>query len=54
MINVKKHGIILTKTDFSFESDGVLNPAIYQDGNNVHIFYRALQNGNAVESSFLK
>lgn len=30
----------------SFESDGVLNPAVYQDGNKVHIFYRALEKGN--------
>lgn len=46
MVNVKKHGVILEKTDLSFESDGVLNPAVYQDGNDVHVFYRALETGN--------
>jgi predicted GH43/DUF377 family glycosyl hydrolase len=46
MVNVKKHGVILTKTDLPFESDGVLNPAVYQDGNEIHIFYRALEAGN--------
>lgn len=46
MVNVKKHGVILEKTDFQFESDGVLNPAVYQEGNNVHVFYRALEKGN--------
>lgn len=46
MVNVKKEGIILAKTDLPFESDGVLNPAVYQDGNSVHIFYRALEKGN--------
>ena len=46
MVNVKKHGIILAKTDLPFESDGVLNPAVYQEGNSVHIFYRALEKGN--------
>lgn len=46
MVNVKKHGVILKKTDLPFESDGVLNPAVYQEGNSVHIFYRALEHGN--------
>jgi predicted GH43/DUF377 family glycosyl hydrolase len=46
MVSVKKHGVILAKTDLPFESDGVLNPAVYQDGNSVHIFYRALEKGN--------
>lgn len=46
MVNVKKEGILLAKTNLPFESDGVLNPAVYQDGNSVHIFYRALEEGN--------
>lgn len=46
MVNVKKHGVILAKTHLPFESDGVLNPAVYQDGDSVHIFYRALEVGN--------
>ncbi|SHM34567.1 glycoside hydrolase family 130 protein [Flavobacterium saccharophilum] len=41
-----KHGVILEKTDRAFEELGVLNPAVYQDGNTVHMFYRAAKKGN--------
>ncbi|MBW6479092.1 MAG: pesticidal protein Cry7Aa [Bacteroidales bacterium] len=46
MIEVKKHGILLSKTDLEFENEGVLNPAIIRQGDNVHIFYRAVSTGN--------
>jgi beta-1,2-mannobiose phosphorylase / 1,2-beta-oligomannan phosphorylase len=46
MLTVKKEGIILEKTHLSFENEGVLNPAVYQDGECVHIFYRAVSKGN--------
>jgi predicted GH43/DUF377 family glycosyl hydrolase len=46
MIKVKKEGIILKKTDFEFENEGVLNPAAIREGDNVHLFYRAVRNGN--------
>ena len=46
MISVKKEGILLSKTDFEFENEGVLNPAAIREGNNVHMFYRAVQKGN--------
>jgi len=46
MYNLKKEGIILDKTELEFENDGVLNPAIMQEGNIVHIFYRAVRKGN--------
>ena len=46
MINVKKEGIILKKTGLEFENDGVLNPGIMQEGNIVHMFYRAVRTGN--------
>lgn len=46
MISVKNEGIILSETELDFENDGVLNPAILQDGNTVHIFYRAVRKGN--------
>ena len=32
MVTVKKEGVILRKTTLTFEDEGVLNPAIYQDG----------------------
>lgn len=43
---VTKHGVVLEKTERPFEELGVLNPAIYQEGNNVHMFYRAAKKGN--------
>ena len=46
MIEVKKEGILLKKTNLEFENEGVLNPAVMHEGNNVHMFYRAVQNGN--------
>ena len=46
MIKIKKEGIILSKTDLEFENEGVLNPGAIRDGNDVHIFYRAVRQGN--------
>ncbi len=42
MLKVKKHGVILRPTANEFESKCVFNPAIYQDGENVHMIYRAM------------
>jgi predicted GH43/DUF377 family glycosyl hydrolase len=46
MIKVKKEGIILEKRELEFEQAGVLNPAIMKEGDSVHIFYRAVSNGD--------
>ncbi|MES2811072.1 MAG: pesticidal protein Cry7Aa [Bacteroidota bacterium] len=46
MITVKKEGIILEKTTLDFEKEGVLNPGVFQEGNTVHLFYRAVTTGN--------
>jgi beta-1,2-mannobiose phosphorylase / 1,2-beta-oligomannan phosphorylase len=46
MIEVKKEGIILNKTEFEFENEGVLNPAVIRVGDSIHMFYRAVRNGN--------
>jgi len=46
MIAVKNEGIILEKTNLSFENKGVLNPACIQTDGITHMFYRAIsQNG---------
>lgn len=42
MIKVTKLGPILKPTSNSFETRAVLNPAIYQEGETVHIIYRAI------------
>ena len=46
MIEVKKTGVLLTPTKLEFENEGVLNPAVFREGDSVHIFYRAVQKGN--------
>ncbi len=46
MIKVKKEGIVLKKSDLSFENDSVLNPGIFQDQDTIHMLYRAVRNGN--------
>lgn len=45
-IKVKKEGIILKKTEHSFECDGVLNPAAIKVADTIHLFYRALAKNN--------
>lgn len=46
MIEIKKEGILLTRTNLEFENEGVLNPAVIREGDNIHLFYRAVQKGN--------
>ncbi len=46
MIEVKKDGILLEKTDLVFENESVLNPGTIREGDYVHLFYRAVSNGN--------
>ncbi len=46
MISVKKEGVILKCTDFEFENEGVLNPAIIKEDDSIHLFYRAVRKGN--------
>ena len=54
MIQVKKEGVLFSKTDIEFENDGVLNPAVIRQGDNVHIFYRAVQIGNRSSIGYCK
>jgi beta-1,2-mannobiose phosphorylase / 1,2-beta-oligomannan phosphorylase len=46
MLKVKKLGVILKPTKEHFENRAVLNPAIFQDGKKVHMFYRAVSHQN--------
>jgi len=46
MIEVKREGIILSKTELEFENQAVLNPAVIREGDSVHMFYRAVREGN--------
>ncbi|MDP2910000.1 MAG: pesticidal protein Cry7Aa [bacterium] len=45
-LNLKKLGVILKPTGNLFERKGVLNPAVYQEGEFVHIFYRAVDDNH--------
>lgn len=46
MYKVEKEGVILDITQLEFENESVLNPAVMQEGETVHMFYRAVRNGN--------
>jgi len=46
MIPIKKEGVILKHTNLEFENQAVLNPTCIKEGNNVHMFYRAVKQGN--------
>jgi beta-1,2-mannobiose phosphorylase / 1,2-beta-oligomannan phosphorylase len=46
MIEVKKEGVLFSKTDLEFENEGVMNPAVIREDDSVHLFYRAVRKGN--------
>ncbi|HLF45487.1 MAG TPA: hypothetical protein VI548_03635 [Chitinophagaceae bacterium] len=46
LLEVKKEGILLKKSDLGFENEGVLNPAVISGDNCIHLFYRAVAKGN--------
>lgn len=46
MLTIRKEGILLKKTALEFENDSVLNPGIMQEGDTVHMLYRAVKSGN--------
>jgi beta-1,2-mannobiose phosphorylase / 1,2-beta-oligomannan phosphorylase len=54
MIEVKKEGILLSKTNLDFENEAVLNPATIKEGDCVHMYYRAVRNGNHSSIGYCK
>jgi predicted GH43/DUF377 family glycosyl hydrolase len=46
MIEIKKEGIVLSRNQFEFEQEGVLNPGVIKEADTVHMFYRAVASGN--------
>lgn len=54
MLNVEKHSIILSPTEKEFENKAVLNPGIYQDGETLHFFYRAVPEVNISTIGYAK
>ncbi len=53
-IKVKKLGVILAPTKNRFENRAVLNPGVFQDGNYVHVFYRAVDKRNNSSIGYAK
>src|SRR5258706_8045998 len=51
---VHKEGILLDMTEHEFENEGVLNPACLQDGDTVHLYYRAVSKGNISTIGYCK
>ena len=43
---IVKQGLVLTKSGAGFEAEGVLNPAVIEHDGSIHMFYRALAEGN--------
>lgn len=54
MVEVKKEGIVLEKSKLGFEWEGVLNPAVIQHDNFMHMFYRAVAKGNYSSIGYAK
>ena len=54
MLEVKKEGILLNKSTHGFENEGVLNPATIREGEDVHLFYRAVSKGNYSSIGYCK
>jgi len=54
MIAVKKEGVVLRKTHHAFENEGVLNPAVFREGDIIHLFYRAVHKGNYSSIGYCK
>lgn len=54
MLEVKKEGILLSKSTLGFENEGVLNPATIRVGDDVHLFYRAVSKGNYSSIGYCK
>lgn len=54
MVEVRKQGILLKKTELGFENEGVLNPGVITEGKNIHLFYRAVSKGNYSSIGYCK
>ncbi len=54
MLEIRKEGVVLLKTGFGFENEGVLNPAAIDDGEFIHLFYRAVRKGNFSSIGYCK
>ena len=54
MVRVRREGILLEPTDNEFENQAVLNPTIIQEGDTLHLLYRAVKEGNYSSIGYCK
>ena len=54
MVKIKREGVLLEATDLEFENQAVLNPTVFQEGETVHLFYRAVKEGNYSSIGYCK
>ncbi len=54
MVRVRKERILLEATENEFENQAVLNPTMVQQGDTLHMFYRAVKEGNYSSIGYCK
>ena len=54
MVIVRREGVLLETTENEFENQAVLNPTVIQQGNTLHLFYRAVKEGNYSSIGYCK
>lgn len=54
MLEVKKEGVLLSKSEHGFEVEGVLNPAVIHYGDYIQMFYRAVAKDNYSSIGYCK
>ena len=54
MVLVRKEGVLLEATEKEFENQAVLNPTVVQQGGTLHMFYRAVKEGNYSSIGYCK
>jgi len=54
MVIVRREGVLLEATKNEFENQAVLNPTVVQQGDTLHLFYRAVKEGNYSSIGYCK
>ncbi len=54
MVNIRREGVLLEATENEFENQAVLNPTVVQQGDTLHLFYRAVKEGNYSSIGYCK
>ncbi|MHA2400802.1 MAG: glycoside hydrolase family 130 protein [Promethearchaeota archaeon] len=54
MVTVRRERVLLEATENEFENQAVLNPTVVQQGDTLHLFYRAVKEGNYSSIGYCK